>query len=181
MWTSLTDAARSGGATLEDWDWDFVSLMDEHGWAVTHVAPTEAEADEMAPWAYSSGFLERFNHPEFVVCGLSQEIRHWLVNELGRRIQGGAAYAPGDDVDELLEGDYICQVRSIDPRHYPEHFGRGQRLSSVFGIANAYTVLQLVWPNKSGKYPDQVEDEASFRSYQPILDGSPLNGSLHHF
>lgn len=101
--------------------------------------------------SYSVGrcVLER---PELITTGpLPPRVSQFMINEAGRldqetpgMVEDGFSFAP----DTLIQG-YPVRVVEVDPEMYPLN-----SLWSMFGKRSNITVLQLVWPDMEGNFPD---------------------------
>jgi hypothetical protein len=147
-------------------DDDLVKLIAQHGWAVMRIA----EEEDSPPFAYSIGLFRSFRHPEIIVLGLPSDTAHQLINDIGDAIRSGLALSAGQTSDAFLKG-YSCTFRRVPPHQYPAYLGRGLR----FYDHDPFPVLQLVYPDKLGRWPWQEGVTAGFRANQPVLadDGTP--------
>src|SRR4051812_46614234 len=60
-------------------------LIDEFGWAVVHVLPTDEDPADAVPFGYTVG-LTGYGHPEIAISGVPPEVAHPILNELASRV-----------------------------------------------------------------------------------------------
>lgn len=118
--------------------------------------------------SYSLGRTVR-HLPEFVITGpLNYKVAGYMINEAARMmdedgtpVENGYVFEP----DTLIEG-FPVRVVAVDPDEYEINWTR--YLLGDDDIA----LLQLVWPDTEGNWPDSPEYDQRFT--QPIR---PLQGS----
>jgi hypothetical protein len=117
----------------------------EYGW---HVIGVFASDDEPA-FSYSIGMTETLDHPEIIVVGLSLDLMHRMINDLGARIRSGESIKPGQPIVDVLE-DAVCIMHLVAKHHLREYLGYAYR---HYGGAS-FEALQCFWPGKvSGRFP----------------------------
>lgn len=125
--------------------------------------------DEKGPsFAYTFGVCEEFKHPELIIYGLDPRDMHRVLNNAGKLIRAGTSYQDGDVIHDLLEG-YPCAVRSVNPSWYPKTC----TWTLWFYQQASFPALQLVWPDKNGRFPWDTGFDESLRSKQPHLSQPP--------
>jgi hypothetical protein len=132
-----------------------------------HVVNVLAEGD-LPEFSYTIGLYKNFNHPEVLVYGLARERAHRLLNDLGDDLRAGEKYLVGQTYDSLLEG-YLCTFRTIPTAQYREHLG----WASWFYDHGDFPSLQLVYPDREGRWPWQDGVSEGFRRNQLILADAP--------
>jgi Domain of unknown function (DUF4262) len=130
------------------------------GWSVSAVL-----GDEIAPpWAYTIGLWLSHSGPELAMFGLPVEHLTVILNAAGERIADGEAVAAADRLDG------ICPC-SLELR--PVH--ASWRTTSMFAISDRYhgyvrpAILQVVWPDRKGRYPGDPGFQARYEGRQPML------------
>jgi len=71
------------------------SVIDERGWAIQGVEPSE----EQSAWAYTIGLAEHFAHPEFVITSIELDRAAAILQQLAVAVRGGRRFAPGGRAD----------------------------------------------------------------------------------
>ena len=151
----LTDAG------LSDSERDILKRREAHGWFVNVIAE-----DEVGPgFAYSFGLFEEFGHPEIIIFGLGKDTMQTLVNDMGNHIRAGTMYGDGERSDSLIEG-YTCVFRNVNPIHFGDTF----TWATWFYGDPIFPALQLIWPDKQGRFPWEPEFNPRLRGRQPSLD-----------
>lgn len=141
-----------------------VADVEAYGWHILNVFSTEGEPN----FSYSVGMQATLGHPDLVVLGLPLEVGQELINLVGDAIRGGLRLADGMRSADFLQG-YDCLFRTV-PRHlYPEYFGWGL----WFYGDDDFSVLQLVYPDRQGRWPWEDGVDEAFRSNQPVLAEIP--------
>ena len=129
------------------------------------------EGEQSAPFAYTIG-LSRLGSPELIVVGIELRRAGWILNHVGiiARDAGGLDNGP---LPGVLSGDYVLDLREMSALHYDEYLGRLLWFHEHFGTAEL-RVLQAVWPDNLGRYPDDPrltdEERAWFLQQPPLLD-----------
>ena len=137
-----------------------------HGWIVMKI-----EEDASGPgFAYSIGLYGAFGHPEVIIVGLPTDVAHQLINDLGRAVRDeGRRFAAGAVSDEFLEG-YAVTFRAVPEYQYAAYLGHGCRVYEQ----QPFPVLQMIYPDRDGRWPWQDGVTESFRANQPVLADEPL-------
>jgi hypothetical protein len=130
------------------------------GWSV----PAEP-GDELAPpWAYTVGLWLSYQGPELIMAGLPVEHMTTILSYVADRIADGA----GVDVADEIGGICPCSL-TIRPVHV------SWRRTNMFSISDRYygyvrpTYLQVVWPDRRGRYPGERGFQAKYEGRQPML------------
>jgi len=137
------------------------ATVGEHGWAVSG-----RHGDKAAPpWAYSVGMWLSCQVPELVLCGLPVENGAAIINAIGARIADGAEYCPGDLLDDICPAPLA--LRPVE--------SSWRKTDGLLGISNAFygmvrpPYLQVVWSDRSGKFPWDQGFRRELDRMQPLL------------
>jgi uncharacterized protein DUF4262 len=141
-------------------DQKVIDDIKEYGWHVVLIP----EQDGTPGWAFTIGLTRSFGHPEFVVFGLRSKVAHWLLNEIGKRIRSGHRFQVGENVQGLLESA-TCTLRPVATTWFRWFFGYAQWF---YGGAK-FDVLQVIWPDWSGRFPWDDGFDAAPLLPQPLL------------
>jgi hypothetical protein len=163
----LVEEARSRGITLDLGNARNLEAIDRYGWAVVMVAP---KPDESFPaFAYTIG-LSALAGSELIMVGLDPFVAARILNSIAKNAAEGGSLQSGPLAD-VLEGDYVVDLRPVDSSRYEEYLGRLLWFHDKFGRGRL-RVMQVVWPDKHGRYPDEYEVTADDRrpELQPLLD-----------
>ncbi|MDS4015890.1 MAG: DUF4262 domain-containing protein [Candidatus Accumulibacter sp.] len=141
----------------------------EYGWHVVHILP-----DERGPgWSFSIGLFHTFGHPEFVVFGLPSERAQPIINGLGARIRSGSLFTHDSEDTDVLTG-YPVRFVAVPESCSGNYFG----YAIWFYRHQPFPVLQVVWPDRSGRFPWQSGYDPSLQGAQPVL-GSATSQDTH--
>jgi hypothetical protein len=156
-----------------DADRTLVRDVADHGW---HVMNVLAEGGAHG-WSFTIGLHRTFDHPEIAVFGLPKEVANPALNFIGEGIRGGRRFVPGELYFELLEG-VLCTFRPIAPVWYRTFLGH----ALWFYGGAPFPALQLVWPDKSQRFPCDEGFRQEWRDAQPLLaDGDERNATVRAF
>ena len=132
------------------------------GWAVEYVL---AGDDEAPSFAYTVGLYRNFGHPEIILFGLQPDVAQGVLNGCGHRVAGGVSLPLDTEVSDVLD-DYPVRFRAVnDTASYQAHV----TYALWFYDGAPFPLVQLVWPTKSGCFPDAPDAEPWFRQLQPLL------------
>jgi hypothetical protein len=150
-----------------DYDVQLLGKINEVGWHNLHVA----EEDGKPAFAFSLGHFHKQNHPEIIVIGLPAETAHQLLNIAVVKIVGAKEkIEPYKKYSDFTEGLSVAFV-PVDLKHYGEYLGYA---NWYYGsMSRPYPAVQMVWPDKVGKYPWESGYDQRFLQIQPILGPMP--------
>ena len=145
----LTDAGREVLQNIADHKVHVMHVTDDAG---------------VPKFSYTVGLWHHFQQPEVVVFGLDVDAADELLHNVTDACVEGAKFAHGEKHDGLLVG---FAVRFLDVARdvAAEHLGAA-------GWAyqdEAYSCVQLVWPDKEKRWPWQEGVRQGFRDVQPLL------------
>jgi Domain of unknown function (DUF4262) len=123
-----------------------------------------AGGNDWPEFAYSVGLFESYDHPEVIVLGLPSDVAHHILNALADVIRSGKRFGPEDETEDLLEG-YSCKFLAVPFEQMFAHFG----WAIWYYDGRAFPVLQLVYPDRSGRWPWAPGVSPGFLSQQPVL------------
>ena|SRR5688572_21937841 len=134
------------------------------GWSLTGV-----RADEHGPsFVYSIGMMHTLNHPEIIVFGLDLTLMFNLVNDMGAQIRSGRRFEEPVLYDDVL-ARFACKVLPVIERHHEEYLGYAMWHRRHVGKIGTLQVVQLIWPDKSGLFPDEPGCHPAVVERQPLL------------
>jgi hypothetical protein len=137
--------------------------VEEHGWFVALIPPGES-ADEPG-FAYTVGLHQGFEHPELICLGLDLDMMHALLNACGERIAAGESLPVDVGVPGIIE-DLDVRFRSVEAEQsYRDHVG----YAIWYNGGHDFPLLQLLWPDKKGKFPGDKGAAAGLKKAQPLL------------
>lgn len=117
--------------------------------------------------AHTVGLQQTFGHPELVMVGLKQQTLMSVVADLGKRVANGARLAVGSELDDVLEGFPVRFGAVLPVAH--ERFLPG---AQEFYAGTAFEAVQCLWPDREGRFPDDLSFSANCATVEPDL-GDP--------
>src|SRR5262245_32731872 len=129
-----------------------------------HIAH-EDERGERPAHAYTIGMRHSFGEPEVLVIGLPREVAQDLLDNVADEANGGRMFAAGEQHDGLVR-DYpvrLLRVSDTQATQWLPLVGWAYERSDV-------PCLQLVYPDKQGRWPWQADVRDGFRRIQPVLE-----------
>ena len=136
-----------------------VANVREHGWFCTSVM---AET-EFLGFTYSTGFWVSRGRPELLVFSLPQETAHAVLWDFYR-----AKNEPALPVGEPLFGfveTHPLMLMPVAKKHYCEY----PLSARWFYGGEDFPLLQLVWPDRQGRFPWEANADPKFADDQPDL------------
>ncbi|MCZ2824108.1 MULTISPECIES: DUF4262 domain-containing protein [unclassified Modestobacter] len=140
---------------------DLQRVVDRFGWAVLH-GGGGSPGDPR--WSHTVG-LTAFGHPEVIVMGLPFPAGEKYLNLVGEAVRGGARFGPGAATTGLTDADSPVVFLAVEDT---------ARLAVAEQFYGSIEVLQLVWPDSTGRLPWQ-EGHRNPPEAQPLL--GPLPGA----
>jgi hypothetical protein len=116
----------------------------EHGWSVIGIE----EEDGEPPYSFSVGLYHTLGVPELLIVGQKPENAQGLINNAGELMRAGRRFRTNRRTTGILEG-YPAVFVAVDPRYYLGYLGCGRWLYR----GDEFPILQLVWPDREGRFP----------------------------
>ncbi|MGN6178882.1 MAG: DUF4262 domain-containing protein [Mucilaginibacter sp.] len=136
--------------------------VEEYG---CHLALVEAD-NYLPAFVYSIGLFKNYQHPEIICFGLKTDVMGHLINHFKDMVKLGHSFEPSILYEGFLK-DYPVQFVKVDQAYYADYLGyAGWFYDSTF----EFPVLQLVWPDKEGRFPWESEFNPNFKFRQLLLD-----------
>jgi Domain of unknown function (DUF4262) len=133
------------------------------GWTVVAV---NGDPEINIPWwAYTVGVTRTHAHPELAIAGLPPELMQQILNTVGFLVRDGATFSDGTQADNVLQS-YPVAFRQIHRYWFRPLFGSARRFYGNWSFA----VLQVVYPDRDGRFPWDDGCSAAIRGQQPRLD-----------
>jgi hypothetical protein len=136
----------------------------ENGLHVVHVPETPTTPAH----SYSAGLWDSLDQPEVIVFGLDPEVAAELIEAVADEADAGRPCLADTRRDGLLT-DYAVRFVAI---------AAGDATQWLAATAWAYDgaafpAVQLVWPDKHGRWPWDEATREGFRSNQPVVGQRP--------
>jgi hypothetical protein len=134
--------------------------VEQFGVHIVHVP----EDDEGPGFSFTVGLWETFQQPEVLVFGLPTEIAHGLLDGLTDEVDGDRRFAAGEKHDGLLVG-YPVRFLELPKARFAEFLG----VAMWAYEGDDFPAVQLVWPDKQGRWPWDAGVREGFAEAQPIV------------
>jgi hypothetical protein len=139
--------------------------VERHGWHAIAVEGTEREP----AFAYTIGLCAHLDHPELVVVGLGGKEGYSLLSDMVTEIRAGRTYRAEETCRDLIQGYPVMLL----PVHRTQVLCRlGYALAYYRRASKPHLLraLQLLWPDRAGKLPNDPSCEPAVVRLQPQLD-----------
>ena len=131
--------------------------IQSYGWHAVMI-----HTDEQGPgWGFTVGFFHSYRHPEIVITGLKPDVTHQFFRLFSVPIIAGKPYKAGDRVTDIAS--YPFTFVSVPACFYRDYLG----FAMWFYKGTEFPVLQVVWPDKAGRFPWDSDYDTRYR--QPLL------------
>lgn len=133
--------------------------VEEYGVHIVHVP-----GDDEAPgFSFTVGLWHSFEQPEVIVFGLPDEVAHELLNGIADDADDGKQFLAGQKHDGLLVG-YPVRFFALPQERYRDYLG----VACWAYEGDAFPAVQLVWPDKQGRWPWDPGVREGFAAAQPV-------------
>ena len=123
-------------------------------------------------YSFSIGLSHSFRHPEVLVFGLSPEVAQELINLVADEVSNGREFKKGCESDDLLRG-YPVRFTPVSSDYHAQYLGNARWAYE----GRPFEVVQLVYPDKQGRWPWDISTRDGFRDNQPVLERASTAGS----
>jgi len=172
-WTLIDSRMRTAldlpADKLDALEQAFVAQIREHGWHSTSVL----EDDEGPGFTYTTGFWVSLGVPEVMVFTLSAEVAHDTLWDVYREAKGGRRFPIGVRVPDIF-ANVDSFLIPVGKQHYAEYLG----WSRWFYGGDEFSCVQLLWPDKQGRFPWQAGVEQSYTRLQPDVSAAGWTKAL---
>jgi uncharacterized protein DUF4262 len=134
----------------------------EHGW---HAIAVE---DHEPPFLYTIGLITQSNHPELIILGLERRTAYSVIADVVATIRAGA------DLDQLS-----FAFRPVHPSQHELYVGYA--MSHARRHDTPLRVVQVLWPDKAGRFPTDGDCDLAVRTLQPPLQLAVTPSELRAF
>ena len=131
-------------------------------------------------FTYSVGLYLNFLHPEILLMGLHPETARGIIAKIRDDADRGLMLTPESVRLDLFEDGRPIRFRAVPQERYLDYLGRNCNLyytlflrpdlrpddSDVFG----FPVLQAIWPDRAGRFPDDPECDPRFVALHELVD-----------
>jgi hypothetical protein len=144
-----------------------VSDVREHGWHVLNVEPDRGHTEPL--FSYSIGLFYSFGHPEVIITGLPSRAAHSIINAVGERARTSPSVECETEYHDILEHHPVL-FRAVPFEHYSSYVGYAMWFYRR--ISSAFPLVQLFWPDKTGRFPWEPSFDPSLTRWQFSVTGA---------
>jgi hypothetical protein len=145
----------------DDSDHKLISDISEFGWHVCHILADEEHGHP--GYSFTVGLYYTFGHSEFLIMGLSHQASHQVFNTAVNAISNGSIFHTRDTTDTLFES-YSCRFSEIKVERHKEYMGYA--IWFYRSLKKPFPALQILWPDKSGKFSGEDGYDSRFDRLQ---------------
>ncbi|MES1157045.1 MAG: DUF4262 domain-containing protein [Alphaproteobacteria bacterium] len=153
---------------LSDYEQRIIDAIDEHGWFCPYIFDDKSKNPD---FAYSVGFTQTLDCPEFIVFGLGQNLMHAILSRVFRQIRDGKRPEDNQRWSDLIEG-FDCIARAVHSTNIVrDYFNSAMWFwGDPAERGSELKAFQLVWPSaKTGLFPWDADCAQEVRDLQPPL------------
>src|ERR1051326_978968 len=118
-------------------------------------------------YSFSVGLFLHFEHPEIIIFGLPYTVAATAINDIRTFIEQGRFFKAGDISEQIFAG-YPGAFIDVSRAFYPYYLGTA--IWFYRSINNGFPVMQIVWPDKNGKFTWQEGYDVHYNARQPLLN-----------
>ena len=134
----------------------------EHGCHIVGI-----NGDEKGPgYAFSIGLFVNYGQAEVVIFGFEGRVAARIINVVRDRAAAGQKFVAGDLSDDFLV-DYKVSFVEVPLRVYSDYLGTA--IWFYRKSPRPFPCLQMVWPDREGRFPWQTGYDAGLKDLQPVL------------
>ena len=142
--------------------------VEQYGWFGLSVAPRADSEDPQEWWTYTVGLSKSHGWPEFVVFGQTSDI---ALSILGVAIEecekSGEIPQNGQRLETTLK-DFDAVL--VDGSAIPDSYFNSANWFARHSGGQKPSRLQLMWPDKAGKFPFDPDCDPEVRSMQTPME-----------
>ena len=135
-----------------------------HGWHVVGVN----DGQDGPAFAFSIGFVQTLAHPEIIMFGPPIQSMWRILNTIGAQIRSGRSFSTSGLYEDVIER-YACKVMPMAGGGHARCLGYAMWYARHVGDLGDLSAVQCLWPDKSGRFPDDPGCDASIVALQPLL------------
>jgi hypothetical protein len=166
----MRTALDAPASMLDEHETKFVASIRQHGWFQTSVL-----ADEKPGFCYTTGFWLRFNFPELITFCLRDDTANDTFWGMYRDLENGQGFSIGERLQSIFQ-NLPAVLLPVPEWQFSDYLG----WSRWFYGGDQFHCLQLVWPDRNGRFPWQVGFLSEMIGDQPDLTEANWSGLREH-
>jgi hypothetical protein len=154
---------------LSKFEQKIVDCVERHGWFGLSVSPRADSDDPDERFTYTIGLPKSHGWPEIICFGLAGDAAHDLLSDAIAECEAKAASpGPGMELTKVINGySALLADASTVADHY---FGSAIWYARQVGTQAPPARLQLLWPDKAGKFPNDPACSEDVRRMQTPVE-----------
>jgi hypothetical protein len=134
------------------------ALVQEHGFAIVNVFGGGSG------FSYTQGF-RTFDHPDILLFGIGPDAGNEILWNVFNRVKAGEHFEPGQRYAGIFAGFDAAFV----PVHHTNRLQMCKVTEALYKTGE-FDVLQLVYPDRNGKFPWEADVDPAFRRSLALFD-----------
>lgn len=140
-------------------------MIEASGWAVVPVAPRRDTTPAVPGYSYTVGLTSTFGFCEVVVFGLTPVAARGIIGDVVGIVASGGEVPVGVEFVGLYDNGLRSALVALD----------SDAVAGIFPAADEwygstpYRVAQLMWPDRSGRFPWEPGFDRAMIAAQPVL------------
>jgi hypothetical protein len=130
-----------------------------------HILGVAGDKDE-PPFSFSIGLALNYGQAEIVIFGMDPRKAAQIINIVRDDAAKGKKYADGDVSSDILLNVNVCFVQ-VPLQLYDKYLGTA--IWFYRKSPRPFPCLQLVWPDREGRFPWETGFDPSMKRDQPTL------------
>ena len=118
------------------------------------------------PFAFSIGLALNYAQAEIIIFGLAPSKAAKIINIVRDEATSGKKYVDGDVSSDILVSGKVCFIE-VPLDLYGEYLGTA--IWFYRKSPRPFPCLQLVWPERDGRFPWETGFDAALKIDQPVL------------
>ena len=146
---------------------ELLEALDRKGWIGMGVSPNVTDPSGTPPFAYTAGLERTWGHPELLVVGIPWPAAGQVLRGAVERVRDGESFEPGPRYGGLVAaGDAVFVPVSHAHRIFTMTYAMW-----LYHGRDDFRALQLVWPDRAGRYPwDEDYDRVEFGEQEDLSE-----------
>jgi hypothetical protein len=122
--------------------------------------------DARPPFSFSIGLALNYGQAEIVIFGMSPSKAATIINIVRDDAAKGKTYADGEVSSDILVGLNVCFIE-VPLELYDKYLGTA--IWFYRKSPRPFPCLQLVWPDRDGRFPWETGFDPALKKDQPVL------------
>ena len=140
-------------------------MIESNGWALEPVPPRHDTDPPTPSYAYTIGVPDLVEFPDIAVFGLTPVAANGLIGLCVDALRGGTQIPFGVELVGLLDNELRCMFAPIDLAD----FGGWFDTAASWYRGEAFSMVQLLYPDRNGFMPYETGFEQRLRLAQPVV------------